>query len=146
MSLPQSLIAAIFDCRSNPRLPQSPILAMCPGGDSHVNLMYNSGTYLLFPTRAIPALRDLRGQVWADLIEEVARTDPSDPQRLAFVLLMVRLAGCVDCRPDSFRALQGCANCARQTVREFQGSDQQLLILFYDAKQDVFDFIRKETN
>jgi hypothetical protein len=108
--------------------------------------MYNSGTDLLFPTRAIPALRDLRGQVWADLIEEVARTDLSDPQRLAFILLMVRLAGCVDCRPDSFRALQGCAKCACETVREFQGSDRQLLKLFYDAKQDVFDFISKETN
>lgn len=108
--------------------------------------MYNSDTDLLFPTRAIPALRELRGGVWADLIDEVVRSDPADPQRLAFILMMVRLGGCDDCQPDSFRALQGCTKCAQQTLREFQDSDRELLKLFYDAKQDVFDFIRKNTD
>jgi hypothetical protein len=108
--------------------------------------MYNSGIDLLFPPRAVLALRDLRGEAWADLIDEVVRSDPADPQRLAFVLLMVRLGGCVGCQPDSFRALQGCTKCAQETIREFQDSDRELLKLFYNAKKDVFDFLRNNTD
>jgi hypothetical protein len=108
--------------------------------------MYNSGTDLLFPSRAIPALRNLRSKAWSDLIDEVISSDPSDAQRLAFVLLMVRLAGCGGCRPDSFRALGGCVKCAQDTVQEFADSDQELLKLFYAAKKDVFDYLRNNTD
>lgn len=103
--------------------------------------MYNSGVDLLFPARAIPALRDLRGDAWAGLIDEVVCADPADPHRLALVLLIVRLAGCTGCQPDSYRALDGCTCCGRAAIQEFQGSDRELLNLFNKAKQDVFDFL-----
>ncbi|HZD56656.1 MAG TPA: hypothetical protein VE136_08040 [Anaerolineales bacterium] len=103
--------------------------------------MYNSVTDLLFPARSIPALRDLRGDAWARLIDQVLRADPADPQRIALVLLMVRLAGCTGCQPDSYRAMDGCARCGREVIKEFRGSDRELLNLYNTAKQDVFDFL-----
>jgi hypothetical protein len=56
---------------------------------------------------------------------------------IAFVLLMVRLTGCMTCTADSFRAMRGCHQCARQTIRRFRGSDQDLLALFTQAREEI---------
>jgi hypothetical protein len=99
--------------------------------------MYNIDTDLLFPPRVIPALRTLRGPAWKELIDRVLEEEPAGLERLAFVLLMIRLGSCISCHADSFRALRGCTHCAYQTIRRFRGSDQELLEMFADAKVEV---------
>ena len=99
--------------------------------------MYNFDTDLLFPPRVIPSLRALRGSAWSKLVDQVMDKEPTDLDRLAFVLMLVRLGGCVSCHADSFRALRGCTLCAHQTVRRFRGSDQELLDLFAEAHMEI---------
>ncbi len=105
--------------------------------------MYNSDTDLLFPPRLIPSLRNLRGDSWRNLVDSVLECQPNDLDRLAFVLLMIRLSGCTSCHADSFRALRGCTQCAYQTVRRFRGSDQELLKQFAEARAEVEKYMEK---
>jgi hypothetical protein len=99
--------------------------------------MYNSDTEVLFPSRVISSLRSLRGGDWKELTDRVAAMPPDSPDHLGFILMMVRLGGCVSCNADSFRAMRGCTQCARQTVRRFRGTDQDLIDQFNEAKADV---------
>ncbi len=105
--------------------------------------MFNSDTELLFPPRVIPSLRSLRSESWRDLVDNSLRQPPDGLDRLAFVLLMVRLAGCTTCHSDSFRAMRGCTECATQTVRRFRGSDQDLQGLYSQARQDIEKFMQE---
>ncbi len=107
--------------------------------------MYNSDTELLFPIRVIPELRSLRGDIWAQLVDQVSAHDADPLDQLAFVLVMVRLSGCVPCNADSFRAMRGCTQCARQTVRRFKGSDQDLVTQFQAARREVANHLQKTT-
>jgi hypothetical protein len=99
--------------------------------------MYNEDTDLLFPPRAILALRELRGDEWSDLIDSIVQVDPVDPRRLAFVLLMVKMGGCTSCHSDSYRAIRGCTHCSQQTIRRFRGTDKELIELFHQALGDI---------
>ena len=103
--------------------------------------MYNTDTDLLFPPRAISALRDLRGEPWQGLVDRVLALEPSAIDRLAFVLMMVRMGGCSSCQSDSFRAMRGCTQCSIQTVRRVSGDDQELLALFEDARDEIERYI-----
>jgi hypothetical protein len=105
--------------------------------------MYNSDTDLLFPPRVIPTLRDLRGDLWRELVNRVAEQETTNVDRMAFTLLMIRLGGCTSCHADSFRALRGCTQCAYQTVRRFRGSDEELLEMFEMAKVDIERYLGK---
>jgi hypothetical protein len=105
--------------------------------------MYNSDTEVLFPSRVIATLRGLRGGEWKELADRVAALPAGSPDHLAFVLMMVRLGGCVSCNADSFRAMRGCTQCARQTVRRFRGNDQDLVDQFNEAKADVEKYLQK---
>ena len=82
--------------------------------------MYNSDTEVLFPVRAIPSLKGLRGLKWDELIEHIVN-DANEQEKLAFVLTIVRLAGCNSCNADSFKAMRGCTKCAQQSIRRFRG-------------------------
>ncbi len=108
--------------------------------------MYNSDTELLFPLRVIPELRSLRGPIWRDLVDQVSAptADPVDQQ--AFVLIMVRMGGCVPCNADSFRAMRGCTQCARPTVRRFKGTDQDLVNQFQAARKEATNHLQKESS
>ncbi len=103
--------------------------------------MYNSDTDLLFPPRVIPMIRNLRGDSWRDLIDHIMEREPADPDRLAFVLLMIRMMGCTSCQADSFRALRGCTQCACQTVRRYRGSDSDLMRMFSEARQEIDEYM-----
>jgi hypothetical protein len=108
--------------------------------------MYNNDTELLFPPRVIPSLGMLRGEIWRDLVDRVARLEPFDRDRLAFVLLMIRLGGCASCNADSFRAMRGCTQCSRQTVRRFRESDQDLLLLFGQSRLEIDRYLEQRGN
>ena len=92
---------------------------------------------LMFPHRVIPLLRDLRGTEWRDLVDKVLAVPEGDEQSLAFVLMMVRLNGCLVCETDSYRAMRGCDACAIQTLRRYKGPDRELLRMYQEALGDI---------
>jgi hypothetical protein len=92
---------------------------------------------LLFPPRLIASLRNLRGPEWADLVDRAAKLPETDPDSLAFTLMMIRLDGCVKCHEGSFRYMRGCQLCATQTVMQFKGGDADLVALYEKARRDV---------
>ncbi len=92
---------------------------------------------LLFPPRLIPSLKGLRGPTWADLVARVAKLPETDPDSLAFSLMMIRLDGCVKCHEGSFKYMRGCQLCATQTIVQFKGTDEDLLALYLKARRDI---------
>lgn len=92
---------------------------------------------LMFPHYAIARLGDARGSVWSDLVDQIAGLPETEPDVLAFMLLMIRLNGCMSCETDSYRAMRGCTMCAQQTLRRFKGTDEELVRLYQQALKDV---------
>ena len=105
--------------------------------------MQRKGIDMLFPSRAIEFLQDLRGEAWKNLVINLAEMDPTDPDRIAFVLLMVRIGGCASCQSDSFRAMRGCVLCSSTTIKRYKGNDQTLIELYNEAKLDVVKYMRE---
>ena len=105
--------------------------------------MFNTDTELLFPSRVIANLRTLRGDVWCTLIDQITQQEPTSSAYAAFVLMMVRLGGCISCNADSFRAMRGGTQCAHQTVRRFHGPDEELVELFQQTKLEVDKYIQR---
>jgi len=105
--------------------------------------MNNPDTELLFPLRVISNLIDTRGEEWRKLLEFISSEDASATDQLAFVLTMVKLAGCVSCNSDSFRAMRGCTQCSIQAVKRFRGSDQELLAQFRENRIEVEKYMNQ---
>lgn len=99
--------------------------------------MYQSDTEILFPMRVAPSLRDLRGARWKFTVERACSAEEASPERLALSLMMIRLAGCLTCHPDSYRAMRGCTSCATATVSRFRGEDEDLIELIEAARQEL---------
>jgi len=106
--------------------------------------MFNTDTELLFPTRVISSLRGERGEAWSHLIDEVTALSPDSAGCVAFVLMMVRLGGCITCNADSFRAMRGCTQCAHLTVHRLRSSDEELVELYQLALQEVEKYIQSK--
>jgi hypothetical protein len=106
--------------------------------------MFNPDTELLFPPRVIPALRYLRGESWQRLVDCVLTDEETSLELLAFVLLMVRLSGCITCDSDAYRALHGCTLCAKQAVARYRGSDEDLSALYQVARTEVESYMQKK--
>jgi hypothetical protein len=92
---------------------------------------------LMFPAYAISHLRSARGPEWRTLVDRVAALPETHEEVLAFMLLMVRINGCMPCETDSYRAMRGCSVCTLQTLRRFKESDDELLRLYREALADV---------
>jgi hypothetical protein len=107
-------------------------------------MMTNNDTDFLFPPRVIPELRDLRGSAWRDAIDRISAQVPDDLERVAMVLMMVRLGGCTTCQADSFKAMRGCTMCAVQTIKRFRGEDADLLGQIDVAKRDLTAHMKKQ--
>lgn len=101
--------------------------------------MYTTNA-VLFPHHIIPNLRDLRGPEWAELVDRVAPLPECHEEKLAFMLMMINLNGCLSCETDSFRAMRGCLACTEQTLRRYKGSDADLLEAFNKALVEVRAF------
>lgn len=100
--------------------------------------MYNSDTDLLFPARVIPELRDERdGAEWHELVERVSALDKMEDDRLAFLLMMIKINSCVTCHADSFRAMRGCTQCSQQNVKRYRGTEKALLKEFTKAQKEI---------
>ncbi len=103
--------------------------------------MYGKDTDLIFPLRALPRLRPLRGPEWQLLIDRILAAPDASIEALAFSLVMVRLAGCLTCTVDSYRALRGCTLCAEQAARRFRGADGELLSMFEAACAEIAAYL-----
>lgn len=98
---------------------------------------------ILFPRSVIPTLKNLRSQEWREFVERIASLPETHEETLAFMLMMIRLNGCMSCETDSYRAMRGCAACSQQTLRRFKGDDKELFELFQKALRDVRSFAIK---
>jgi len=105
-------------------------------------LVYQSDTEMLFPMRVAPSLRDLRGSLWRSLVDRAWLAPDASLDQLAFTLLLVRLDGCLTCHADSYRAMRGCTTCAAQVVKRYRGTDEDLMVLFEIAKDDVTGYLQ----
>lgn len=99
--------------------------------------MYSSDTEILFPMRVAPQLRHLRGGLWQETIDRACQAGDASPKQLALSLTMIRLAGCLTCHPDSYRAMRGCTQCAMATVRRYRGDDRDLVALVDEAQVEL---------
>lgn len=108
--------------------------------------MYNPDTEVLFPLRVIPTLGALHGDEWRNLVDHVSSSDASLAEQSAFVLMMVRLCGCVGCNADSFRAMRGCTQCARQAARRYRGGDVEIVEQYRLVLKEVDAFILKNSD
>ncbi len=106
--------------------------------------MQNGGIDLLFPSRAIEPLRKLRGERWEKLITDLIEMEQVSPERIAFVLFMVRLSGCTTCQSDSFRAMRGCVLCSTTTIKRYKGNDQSLIALYEEAEKEVVKYMKEK--
>lgn len=95
---------------------------------------------IMFPRKAIPALRKMRGPEWQALVDHIINLPETHEETLAFMLMMLRLNGCIECETDSFRAMRGCDLCAIQTLRRYKGPDSNLVTLFHDALATIRDY------
>jgi hypothetical protein len=108
--------------------------------------MYNPDTEILFPLRVIPQLKAMRGDDWNQFIDKLSSGDGNDVEKIAFVLMMVKMGGCASCNSDSFRAMRGCTQCARQTIKRYRGSDQELIEQHHGLQKDVELFLKKQAH
>jgi hypothetical protein len=108
--------------------------------------MQKNDASLLFPPSAIATLRSLRGSSWQKLVDLIISQEPLASDRLAFILMMVRLGGCATCQADSFRAMRGCAQCSTQTIKRFRGDDRDLLARYNESKIDITKYIKEDLN
>jgi hypothetical protein len=88
-----------------------------------------------------PSLRDLRGRKWRRLVDRALEASDGDEQQLAFALLLIRLAGCLTCHPDSYRALRGCTACAAHVIRRHRGDDDDLTQLYERASDEIVAYL-----
>ena len=108
--------------------------------------MYNPETDLLFPPRSLPALYDLRGAAWQELVARVLAAGPGSLEQMAFILMMARLNSCATCNSDSFRAMTGCTTCAKQTLRRFHEPDEALVGIYQAARSEVQQYLQKRNS
>jgi hypothetical protein len=95
-------------------------------------------TEFLFAHWAVPALQDLRGVRWRELVTHIAATSSTHPDALAFALMMVRLNGCVNCDAKRYRERGGCGNCTRFVLCTLsKESEGRLLRRFRAAQKEV---------
>ena len=97
----------------------------------------NPRTELLFPPSLIPDLKDLRGKEWRELVEYITSLPETHDDTLAFCLMMIRLNACMGCVSGSYRFMRGCELCSQQTIARYQGTDEELIALYHQAREDL---------
>jgi len=107
--------------------------------------MYNPDTELVYPLRVTSVLGTMRGNDWQLLVGRITSNQADLLDQYAFVLLMVKLSGCLACNADSFRAMRGCTLCAWQTIRRYRGNDRDLIEQFNLSRLEVEAYVQKQT-
>lgn len=107
--------------------------------------MYNPDTDVLFPPRILPALCDLRGAAWQDLVIHALEAGPDSLEQMAFALMMARMNNCGTCNVDSFRAMTGCTACSKQSLKRSHETDEALTEVYRSARAEVEQYLQKKT-
>ena len=92
---------------------------------------------ILCPYRAISPLRRERGEIWRDLVSQVASQQDGREDTLAFSLMMIRLCDCLNCDQSSYKASLGCISCAQRTVAAEKTSDVMLRQTFEQTRTEI---------
>jgi hypothetical protein len=95
---------------------------------------------LFFPNSSIQNLRDLRGEVWQQLIDRLTPLPDEHEETIAFILMVAQLNKCFVCQTDSFRAMRGCLICLAQTLKRFSGTDEMLVEMYDCALESIRTF------
>jgi len=98
---------------------------------------------ILFPCKAIPAVANLRGERWQELVAHVMTLPDTHEEKLAFCLMMVKLCECMKCDLGSYKASLGCAACARRAINSAKFTDAGLLRRFDRALAEVREYLKK---
>ncbi|MBN1265885.1 MAG: hypothetical protein JXA25_10360 [Anaerolineales bacterium] len=130
------------------KIPKGNFVSAAPAVDLFVSFLgggdvYRDDTEILFPMRVASDLRDLRGELWRDLVDSSVESPCASEQQLAFSLVIISLAGCLSCNTDSYRAMRGCTVCAKQTIQRFRGDDQELINLYLQALKEVQVYLKR---
>jgi hypothetical protein len=104
--------------------------------------MLNPDTELIFPLRILPKLKDLRGEIWGKIIIELLETKDLVNQ-VGMIVLMIKVAGCITCNADSYRAIRGCTLCSQQAIKRYKGTDKELIQIYSKSCVKVKKFIEK---
>ena len=96
---------------------------------------------ILFPFRCIPQLRNLRGPKWAEFVDHITALPDGHEDVLGFSLMMIKLASCLTCSLDSYRASLGCCTCAQRAVSGFKGSDREIIRRFEQAREEARTYL-----
>lgn len=99
---------------------------------------------ILFPFSVIPELRDLRGESWAALVDRVSELPETDPDALAFILMMIRINSCLKCYSGSYKFMRGCKACSIQGVMQFKGDEEDLIGLYEQTREALLAYLEDD--
>lgn len=99
---------------------------------------------ILFPFSVIPELRDLRGERWAALVDRVSKLPETDPDALAFILMMIRINSCLKCYSGSYKFMRGCRACSIQGVMQFKGDEEDLIGLYQQTREALLAYLEDD--
>jgi hypothetical protein len=105
--------------------------------------MFSPETDLLFPPHILPALQDMRGSVWQELVNSVISAEPNGLDQVAFVLMMARINNCATCNSHSYRAKNGCTACTKQSLKRIYKADEALIEVFKTTRKEVEQYLQK---
>jgi hypothetical protein len=86
-------------------------------------------------------MRNLRGPAWAALVDRITALPDGHEDVLSLSLMAIRMASCLTCDLDSYRASLGCCICAGRTVAGFKGTDRDLIRLFEETREEVCAYL-----
>ena len=98
-------------------------------------------TFTLFPTFALPKLGRMRGRRWSRLVERVANLPATDPEHMAYTLMMRRLSHLVGPRDSHVCFEPGCVTCALDVLKRYQGSERDLMQEYHTTLNEVKAFV-----
>lgn len=105
--------------------------------------MVYSHCEILFPHSKVSGLKNLKGDDWKELVEEIAMLPETHPDALAFSHMMIKICDCLNCDLSSYKAALGCAACSQRTVNALRDNDKQLLQRFKKSQKIIYDYLRE---
>lgn len=98
-------------------------------------------TFTLFPSFALPRLGRMRGHKWARLVERVAELPATDPEHMAYTLMMRRLSHLVGPKDSHVCFQPGCVTCALDVLERYGGSERDLMAQYRATLDEVRAFV-----
>jgi hypothetical protein len=91
----------------------------------------------VYSTTGFDHLRNQIGLQWADLVEHITRLPVSDPHVMAFSLTLRRIQRSLQHQSITSSHNPQCKVCANEVVSAFQGSEQELIDLYYGHLAEI---------